>query len=81
MGLNLLPLSPPPESRQMRPAAGAGETQEVGGDPLGHPHGLLFTKQRPIPALLGLIQVAGAASPTPDSQRSQLLSPPLHHLM
>lgn len=46
MGLNLLPLSPPPESRQVRPAAGARETQEVGGDPLGRPHGLLFTEQR-----------------------------------
>lgn len=43
MGLNLLPWSPPPDSHQVRPAAGAGETQEVGGDPLGRPYGLLFT--------------------------------------
>lgn len=61
MGLNLPPLSPP--ESQMRPAAGAGETQEVGGDPWASPHGLLFTKQRPILALLGSFRWQGQPHP------------------
>lgn len=74
MGLNLLPC-PLRVTVKCGPAAGAGETQEVGGDPLGHPHGLLFTKQRPILFLLGLIQVAGQPTHAGLSEVSALSHP------